>query len=88
MIGLPECYELVKVRGCSVENLLHVRAFGVGWADGVPTVCLRYVTVLLQVNDDLRLPGKAVEVTWRMIVRVGDEADALEPQRTHGEIIT
>src|ERR1700676_1362614 len=77
MYFLPQSCEFHKVQSRCIQNLLHVGPLGVRWPNGI--VPIRYCDGSAQskIDDHLCLAGETVNMTRRMIVRIGDKQNAL-----------
>lgn len=72
----------------SFEYLPHIRSLRIRWPDRVIPVRQSNAPIHLQIDDYLRLTRKAVNMTRRMIVRIGNESNPAKPKRNHDGIIT
>jgi hypothetical protein len=85
---LPQGCQFLEVLCGGVEDLPDLRSLGVGWSNGIVPLCQGDVAVRSQIDDDLGLAQKTMDVTRRMIVGVYDESNSAKGERPHGKEYT
>ncbi len=63
----------------SPQDSPHVRSLGIRRPDGIITIRQRNGSVHAQVHDRLGLAHKTMNMAWRMIVRIGNESNTVNP---------
>jgi hypothetical protein len=81
MCFLPQTDNLVKMRCRNLQDVLHIAALGIAWANCIATI--RFIGPAQgprqQVDDYLSLSLEAVHVTRFMVLRIGNKPHAIEP---------
>jgi hypothetical protein len=84
MNGLPECDEFFEMRSRGIQDLSYIGPFGADGPDSIHSIGQGDIAISVKIDDGLHFARKAVNMAWRMVVRVGDELDSIESQRAHG----
>jgi hypothetical protein len=79
MDGLPQPDKFLKMVCRSMQYLPHVRPLRIRWPDRVVAVRPSNSPIHPQIDDYLRFTSKAVNMTRRMIVQIGNEPNAARP---------
>src|ERR1035437_5892007 len=84
MYVLPKCNEFAEVLRHDPQYVLHIAPFGTSRPCSVPSIsqCNRFVS-LTKFHDGLRLRLESMHMAGLVVLRICEEANAVEPERTH-----
>jgi hypothetical protein len=80
---LPQQNQLVKIFRRRSQNLTHVTAFCVAWANAVGPIGECDISIDADINDNFGLSRKTMNVTRLMVLWISDEPDIAETKRCH-----
>jgi hypothetical protein len=87
MIPLPKPCQLVEMLRSYREDVPNIGFARIARSNGVRSVCQRNIAIQAKIDNHFRLGIEPMDVPGLMIVGIGHEPNAVEPERSHIEFI-